>query len=216
MELTNIQSIPVSNLRGAPWNFKTEGTPEEIAELAKSIRQDGSAGVLCVRDMGSFYEVIDGNHRLEAVRLLEWQEVRCENFGNISKAVAFTISRRRNYDRFEEDSQKIAELYRDVVLPEISIKELDSYMPDKESDIEDMVNSISIDWGDIDTLDSVHAKTGIKEEYVKLSFTVPKEVFESWVLWQDRVNRMLGYESDWKAFEFALIEALNTPEEVYE
>ena len=62
-----------------------------------SIEEDKSVGVLAVREIDGKFEVIDGNHRLEALIRMKWKKVPCENFGQITKAKAITIARRRNH-----------------------------------------------------------------------------------------------------------------------
>jgi hypothetical protein len=141
--------IAVERLVPAPWNYKKPGQPEEVKRLAASIQADASAGVLAVRELeDGCFEVIDGNHRLEAIRFLGWKEATCENFGSIDKARAVTIARRRNHQWFEDEMDKLAALYRDDVLPALDADLLDEIMPEGVRGMRALAESLSFDWRD--------------------------------------------------------------------
>ena len=116
MNDTQLVEMNESDLVKADWNYKTDGTEEQIEKLMASIGVDKSVGVLAVREKGKKFEVIDGNHRLEAIKRLGWKKVPCENFGDISKAKAITIARRRNHKWFEDDVLAYAKLFKEDVL----------------------------------------------------------------------------------------------------
>ena len=88
-------TLSIDKLIKADWNYKTDGSEEQITKLMNSIEYDNSAGVLAVRKIKNKFEVIDGNHRLEALRRLDWKEIQVENFGELSKAKAIILSRRK-------------------------------------------------------------------------------------------------------------------------
>ena len=78
--MKEVIKLPIEQLVKAEWNYKTDGTDEQIQKLMNSIEYDKSAGILAVRKIRDKYEVIDGNHRLEALRRLNYKEVQVENF----------------------------------------------------------------------------------------------------------------------------------------
>lgn len=133
----------------AVWNYKNDGTEEEIQKLMASVEYDMSAGVLAAREIEKdgemVYEVMDGNHRLEALLRLGWKKIPLENFGPISKAKAVTIARRRNHSWFDDDLLKLSDLMADVV-QEIEMDELTTFMPESEQDLENLVNFGQFDW----------------------------------------------------------------------
>jgi len=61
--MNKVETMNIDNLVKAEWNYKTDGTEEQINKLIKSIKYDDSAGILAVRKLNDKYEVIDGNHR---------------------------------------------------------------------------------------------------------------------------------------------------------
>lgn len=142
-----VQAVTPDKVIKAEWNYKTEGTEADIEKLMLSIKEDESAGVLAVRELDNgLLEVMDGNHRLEAIKRLGWPKIAVENFGKISLAKAVTIARRRNHSWFEDDLFKLGNLYKDVVVPELGIENLALIMPDTLEDINNLVNLGSFDW----------------------------------------------------------------------
>jgi hypothetical protein len=209
---TQIVELPIESLIKADWNYKTEGTPEQIAKLAESIRHDKSAGVIAVREMpeGKF-EVIDGNHRLDAILQVGWTKVPCENFGSITIAQAVIIARRRNHKWFEDDTLKYAELFRDKVLPEISIEELEKFMPDTKEEMESLSKLLDFDWSQFKKKSDEQGTGDGFDSEIKLK--VSKETFEIWQKWLQRVKEVFEYDTPSKAFEIAIAEAMNIPVE---
>lgn len=213
---TQLVEIDIDDLLKADWNYKTDGTPDEIEMLAESIREDRSAGVMAVREMlvndKIKFEVIDGNHRLDAVALVGWEKVPCENFGRISKAKAITIARRRNHQWFKDDVLKYAELFKNEVLQEFSLEQLEKFMPDSREEMENFSKLLEFDWdsfnGNGNTDDETN-QNGIKT----IALKVPEETYNIWLKWKERCEAYLDYDNDAKCFEFAIVEALNIPKE---
>lgn len=173
--------VPIGQLLPAPWNYKTDGTQEDIAKLAQSIKQDKSAGVLAVRELREegLYEVIDGNHRLAAIKMLEWERVPVENFGAISKAKAITISRRRNHEWFPDNVTALAKLIKNDVLPEYSIDDLAKFMPDTKTEIEAMVKLADFDWEQFnDSTKQTQKKR--RDGLIELKIVVSEQAAATW------------------------------------
>jgi len=144
---TQIVKIPVESLVPADWNYKKPATDEQLEKLVASITHDGSAGVLAVRELGDgMFEVIDGNHRYDAVVKMGWEEVPCENFGEISIAQAVVIARRRNEQWFESDDMAFAALLKNEVLTEFTLAELETFMPESIEDLQALTNMLDFDW----------------------------------------------------------------------
>lgn len=69
--------IPVSLILPNPDQPRRSFDDESIAELASSIKQVGLIQPLIVRRVGDHYELIAGERRLRAVKLLELKTVKC-------------------------------------------------------------------------------------------------------------------------------------------
>ena len=203
-----LAEINIDDLIKAEWNYKSDGTEEQIEKLCNSIKKDASVGVLAVRELDGKFEVIDGNHRLEAVKRLEWEKVPCENFGQISKAQAITIARRRNSQWFSDDAVKYAEIFKNVVLEEYSIDELTQFMPETKQELENISKLTDFDWSDYDkegTYETNQNKT--------INLTVNEDTFKLWEQWKEKCSRLLEYDNDNLYFEQAILEALTIPED---
>jgi len=189
--ITEIVNIPIDQLLPAEWNYKLPATEEQLKKLSRSIKHDGSAGVLAVREVDGGYEVMDGNHRLQVIQEQGWEEVPCENFGIISKAEAITIARRRNWQWFPDDVIILSELIADVVIPEIPIVDLAQFMPDDEAELRAMADlAQDFDW-DIDE----HTEKNTKEyerNYIGITFAVPTKHAERF----EDIRAMVTVEED--------------------
>lgn len=213
MNQTQIVRANTKDLIYADWNYKEPGTEEQIEKLAKSIAVDKSAGALAVREIikdgVQLMEVIDGNHRLQAIRFLGWEDVSVENFGEISIATAAVIARRRNHNWFDDDKLKLAKLFNDHVFKEYEISGLAEYMPESEESLEAYKKLAEFDWKEPEQKDLGGEVDGQKKVLIYIS----EETHNLWTKWRVRLKDCLGVEEEARAFEFAVIEALNVPEE---
>jgi hypothetical protein len=207
MTENKIMIIKINDLIPADWNYKSDGTDEQIETLCNSIKEDKSAGVPAVRHLGDKFEVIDGNHRLEALKRLKWKEVPCENFGDISKATAIVIARRRNHKWFEDNVLKLSGLFKGEVVKEYTIDHLEKIMPDTREEIEALITLTDFDWNQFNTSDE---NTEIEEQFKTLTIKLPENVLELWEKWK-AVCIEDGITSEINIFEYAIVEALNTP-----
>jgi len=206
MVKTQIVEMNVKDLIKADWNYKSEGTQEQIDKLKNSIKIDKSVGVLAVREIKGKFEVIDGNHRLEAIKQMKWKKVPCENFGEITKATAITIARRRNHQWFEDDLLSYSDIFKNDVLQEYSLDDLEKFMPDTKAEMMSIAELTDFDWDQFernDDLDDDPLKT--------IKLIVNDDIYQLWKDWLAKCQDMLGYDNPSSCFELAIIEALNTP-----
>lgn len=213
MNKPSIVEIPIKLLIKAGWNYKTEGTPEQVAKIAASIKHDSSAGVMAVREIikknRSYYEVIDGNHRLQAIKLLKWEKAHCENFGAITQAQAILIARRRNHVWFQDDVLKYAELFKSVVLPEYSFDDLEAFMPETREEMEHYAKLLDFDWSQYENSD----QEGVDEMQKTISIKVSTTTFERWHALKEHVQKQIADEA--ALFDFLVRSALKKPKSAF-
>jgi hypothetical protein len=205
--MNNVEKMDINQLIKADWNYKTDGTDEQISKLMKSIQYDNSAGVLAVRRVGDKYEVIDGNHRLEALKRLGWTEIQVENFGDLPKSKAIIVARRRNHVWFDDDIVSFGKLLKEEVLPEIDKETLKSILPDSAEEIDGLLNFNEMEWQEPEL------KVGGEEDSSngnKISLVVSDEVFDMWNTWRNKMKELNNYDAPASCFEYAIVEALNS------
>lgn len=110
-----LEEIQVSKIVPNPNQPRKTFDDESIAELAQSIRQVGLIQPLVVRRQGDVYELIAGERRLRAIKLLELERVTCIVQNDIvdeSSAMMALIEnlQRENLNFFEE-----AQCYSDLI-----------------------------------------------------------------------------------------------------
>jgi len=79
--IKNYIEIPIDQLIKADWNYKKEHeTTKE--KLKENIKRNGQIENIIVRRLDSgFYEVVNGNHRFDAIKDLEIETAICYDLG---------------------------------------------------------------------------------------------------------------------------------------
>jgi len=143
-----LQVVPVSQLVKAPWNYKTDDAVK-ARKLTGSLRRSGQLQVLNVREVdtddGPRLEVFDGNHRVDSLRDLGWDQVLVINAGKISRAEAIRRAMELNENRFDSDAIKVAELLRDDLTPTFTTEDLATTFPWDQQQLDDLVASLDFD-----------------------------------------------------------------------
>ena len=202
--MNKVETMNIDNLVKAEWNYKTDGTEEQINKLIKSIKYDDSAGILAVRKLNDKYEVIDGNHRLEALKRIGWQQIQVENFGDIPKSKAIIIARRRNHVWFDDDLKAFSDLIKNDVLPEIDTDTLKDILPDTPDEIDNLVNFGNFDWEE-----PIEKEPKDNDGKKTIVVKVDESVYQMWQDWVKWCAEQTDYKSEPDAFEYLIIEAKN-------
>ena len=138
-------SIPVEKLVKANWNYK-EDDEALLAKLVENIKRNGQIENIIVRELDTgFYEVVNGNHRYDALCVIGAKEVVCFNLGKISDAQARRIAVETNETRFGTDNVRLAEVLKEIN-DEFGLSELAKTMPFDEEEIQHHINLLDFDW----------------------------------------------------------------------
>ena len=214
---TKVEMVSIDRLVPADWNYKKDGTDMEYEKLINSIIKDESLGVMAVRKLkGSTLEVIDGNHRLEAAKRMGLEKIPVENFVDISKATAVTISRRRNHNWFRDDQLKVVTIMNEVVFDEFEVMELEKFMPENTADLERYKNIHDVLTGNEDNgedEDPGDFDEGPAEPTKSVTVRLTEDTYNLWMAWRNRLKNNCDIHEDSRAFEYAIIEAMNVPED---
>ncbi len=205
--------ISTNKLIKADWNYKTEDI-NKSEKLKENIKRNGQVENILIRELDTgFFEVVNGNHRLDVFKDLGIEKVMSYNLGKITQQQAMRIAIETNETKFDIDSILLAERIKEIS-SEFELMDLAKTLPYSEKDIENYSKLTEFDWEqysdkNIDTLDDV--------EFDKtISIKVTNETFKRWLELKDKLQGIIGYDNESKVFEFAIIEALNIPLESYQ
>lgn len=206
--------LPTAKLSEAPWNYKFDN-PELTSKLKANLARNGQIENIIVREVDDGYEVVNGNHRLMALRELGVETVVCYNLGAASLAAAQRVAIETNETKFATDNVKLAEIVRELET-DFSLVELSETMPFSEEELRDMNRLLEFDWSDFDKAAEAGSggegsATGAFTKTLRL--VLDESAYDAWMRWKARASELLGYDSDARALEFAVLEALNMPEE---
>ena len=78
-------NIEIKKLVKADWNYKEEN--QILTEkLLTNFKRNGQIESIIVRELDTgFFEVVNGNHRLDVMKMLEYKTAHCYNFGKITQ-----------------------------------------------------------------------------------------------------------------------------------
>lgn len=122
-----LKAIPVAKLVKAHWNYKGDND-RTMEALVDNVSRNGQVINLIVRDMegepgmeeGSYYkkgyyEVVNGNHRLDALRKLGMEKAVCMDLGKVTIEEAKKVAIETNETNFRVDPGKLAQVVTHAV-----------------------------------------------------------------------------------------------------
>lgn len=208
----NFKLIPIELLVKADWNYKVEDAAKS-EKLRANIKRNGQAENILVRLLESgFYEIVNGNHRLDEFLELGYTKVMCYDFGRISLHQAQRIAIETNETRFDSDRVKLAQTIDDIA-QHFSVEDLAATMTYSEQEIVDMQNMLDFNWDQFHQEQTTTRTNSARERGKKsIEIDVPEETWNLWNQWLAKAKE-IGFESEVQAFEHAIIEALRTSNE---
>ncbi len=199
MELlgTRFKKIPLNKLVKADWNYKSEDADLQ-KKLENNIARNGQIENIIVRELDDEkYEVINGNHRIDAFRTLGIDEIIVCDLGKISKAEALAQAIATNETKFRSIEALLYERIAEAA-NEISIDELGSFLPYDSEQIQLQIESLSHDFNaQIDSSDknstyekspnSIDDRDAIDSDYIEINYKIDSQVAEQF---KDQVLRI--------------------------
>ena len=145
MGLTDFISIPISKLKKADWNYKTDDDIKR-QKLTQNIKRNGQIENIIVREIrGGKFEVINGNHRIDSFKDLNIKEIIGYNCGDISLIDAQRISIETNETKFDTDNLKLAETIQNIIA-QYGQDDLSLTMPFSDQELTDMKVLYEFNW----------------------------------------------------------------------
>jgi hypothetical protein len=122
-------NLKIEKLIKADWNYK-EDDEELLSKLIANIKKNGQIENLIVRELGNDkYEIVNGNHRYDALIRLKIKEVMCCNLGVISLDEAKRIAIETNETRFNSNNIKLYSIIDELIEIGMNKEDLISTMP---------------------------------------------------------------------------------------
>lgn len=141
-------SVALGKLSKAKWNYK-ENDETLTAKLLNNMKRNGQIENIVVRELNGKYEIVNGNHRLDAFRKMKVESVVAFNLGKISKEEAQRIAVELNETRFESDPIAFARTISELTKA-FSIEELAATLPFDDKQILNFKNLLEFDWGSVE------------------------------------------------------------------
>lgn len=143
--IKNFIEIPITELVKADWNYKKDDE-DKREKLKNNIKRNGQIENIIVRRLDSgFYEVVNGNHRFDALKDLNVETAICYDLGKISQQQAIRIAIETNETKFESDHLLLAERIQEII-EEFSIDDLIDTMPYSEQELNNYSELLDFDW----------------------------------------------------------------------
>lgn len=157
---SNYKLFPRGILIKADWNYKEEDefTSEK---LVNNMKRNGQIENIHVRKLATgFYEVINGNHRLDACDVIGKEFLICYDHGEISLAEAQLITLETNETKFKANEEKLFGILQNLKL-EFDLEDLEFTLPYDE----DFLNSaFDFKFDGIDSSEDADVVTEVVED----------------------------------------------------
>jgi ParB-like chromosome segregation protein Spo0J len=194
--------VPPDLVHPNPWN-PNKMDDFMFGKTTASLDKLGFAAPIVVRDMGDYYEVIDGEHRLRAAIELGMEQVPIWTLGYIPDAKAKQLTVVLNETRGQANREQLGELLKDLMISETTA-DLLAILPYERPDFEALLNVPDFDWGDIDELTRPPDASRDRMRWVERIYRMPPEVAE---VIDQAISRVKDREEDqgkiedWRALE---------------
>ncbi len=158
--------IAIEKLEKAEWNYK-KNDQALMEKLVANIKRNGQIENLIVRELPKGkYEIVNGNHRYDALVELKTKKAWCYNLGKIKLAMAKRIAIETNETRFDSDMGKLDDLMKELE-KSFNLGDLKMTMPFNEKEFGKMFENDDINFDDnenIKTQMNICPKCGFKYE----------------------------------------------------
>lgn len=169
--IENYIELPLNKLVKADWNYKVDDAAL-LEKLKNNLKRNGQIENIIVRVLPTgFYEIVNGNHRYDALLAIGIETAVCYNLGEISLLAAQKIAIETNETRFDSDKEALAKLIEEIKLSnEFTDEELNTTFPFTADEYEDFANSLMPDIN----LEQIEENELTEEQLAELMPAIPK------------------------------------------
>lgn len=189
------QFLPIDKMLKAGWNYKTDDAEKQL-KLTENIRRNGQLETIIVRDFpGGFYEVVNGNHRLDSFKECKIKIVLTRYLGKVSQEEAVRKAIETNEFRFDTDTVKLAQRIKEIS-NEFSITDLAITMPYTETEIENYKNLTSFNWDQYKDNGSSGSSNDTNDDFKTITLKLPEGVADQLESQITRFKKLLHPDED--------------------
>lgn len=218
VDFSKYQIVEVDKLRRAEWNYKQES--EFLTEkLQANLERNGQMENILVRELDDeTYEVVNGNHRYDALQRLGVSKIVAYNLGKISKQEAMRIAVETNETKFHSDQIKLGEIVAEIA-QEFQIDDLKNTLPFSAQEIENFINIQEFDWADYDKSGRTRGASGqslIEETRQTLKIVMSEAGMDLWHKFVEKMQDVNESVTEADVLQVALLVALQGSMETLE
>jgi ParB-like chromosome segregation protein Spo0J len=196
--IKHYKSLPVTKLVKAEWNYK-ENDPQLLDKLISNIKRNNQLENLIVRKLPTgFYEIVNGNHRYDALVAIGAEEAVVYDCGEISDEHAVRIAIETNETAFETDYIKLANLMKKIA-QKFSVDELKITMPFSDKQLDNLMQATSFDWTRVPEVESGEGygeeDKEAEDEFTEVKFNLPKVVADMLEQQVERIKELCSFKS---------------------
>jgi hypothetical protein len=181
VSIENYKEIALDALVPAEWNYKkTEGADVDAMKekLKDAIKRRGQIQNLIVRELETgYFEVVNGNHRLQAMREMEIERAVCFNLGQVSQSTAELIAVETNELEFEADPIRLGQTFKRI-LAEIPMIDVVRTTPYDEIEINNHIKALDFNWNSFQSNVPDDSAVVTGGSNVKIELNVDKDLAE--------------------------------------
>ena len=191
MELAKIENykmIKLDDLVHAEWNYK-QNSEEMAFKLVANMKRNGQIENLLVRKLkGGKYEVVNGNHRMDALKQIGCTRAVCYDLGDIDDQEAYRISIETNETKFAVDQVQLAKLIADITKA-VPVEELLASFPYNQEEIDNYLKMNTFDWNQMEVTGD-ESKGEEDQQGKVISFQCEPPLVEAWEEWKHRCRTL--------------------------
>lgn len=195
MSRIRTEVLALRQLKPNDWNPNVMNDEMYRKELA-SIRKFGYVSPILARDTGSYYEIIDGEHRWRALHQLGYEEAEVTVIEGLTDDDAKQLTIVLNETRGRPDARKLGELLKDL-LGDVPKADLLDLLPLSPVEFDRLAGLEGFDWG---ALGKDEPDPGSTRSWVERTYRLPQEAAR--IIDEALIAAKEGEElPDWQALE---------------
>lgn len=203
IDFGKFKKIQVVDLRSASWNYKNND-PDTLELLKNNLKRNGQIENIIVRELkNGQYEVINGNHRLQALQELGIEDVVVCDLGKIKLPEAKRIAIETNETKFQTDELKLGGILKELST-EFDLVDLLGTLPFDEAELSRYAKLTDFSFDDIVVKE--HTRTSETEaKPVDMSFKLPAQIAVEFQEQLTRIDKLLEFDDKQRASSIAVV-----------